>query len=167
MLEKFRVRLHNEQLTFNAAHFITYDGNTCEQLHGHNFRVSVDVEGPLDENHYVVDFIALRNDLKQITATLDHGVLLPTMHSAMRVRETEREVEVTFGDRRWVFPREDCRLLPVHNTTAELIARHIAVQLLHNLQQRLGRSPTLLRVAVEEETSQWGICELHRGPTDG
>ena len=31
----------------------------------------------------------------------------------------------TFADRRWVFPSGDCRLLPVANTTAELLAAYI------------------------------------------
>ena len=50
----------------------------CERLHGHNYRVWAEVEGPLDENQYVIDFIALRDALKTITDELDHHMLLPT-----------------------------------------------------------------------------------------
>ena len=42
----------------------------------------------------------------------------------------DREVVATFEDRRWVFPRGDCVLLPVPNTTAEMLARYIGQQLL-------------------------------------
>ena len=59
-------------------HFITFNGNVCERLHGHNYRVAVEVEGPLDKNEYVIDFIALRDEFKTITDELDHHVLLPT-----------------------------------------------------------------------------------------
>ena len=45
----------------------------------------------------------------------------------------EDEVEVTFEDRRWVFPRGDCVLLPVANTTAELVARYIGKRLLDSM----------------------------------
>ena len=65
-----------------------------------------------------------------------------------------------FEDRRWVFPRQDCVLLPVSNTTAELMARYIGRQLLDDLQQRVGVRPRVVRVAVDENHGQWGICEL-------
>ena len=67
MPESYSVRLQKECHVFSAAHFITYNGNICEPLHGHNYRVWVEVEGPLDENQYVVDFIALRDALQSIT----------------------------------------------------------------------------------------------------
>src|SRR5215212_1007494 len=63
MPEYYSVRLDKEYLVFSAAHFITFNGNTCERLHGHNYRVRAEIHGPLDVNHYVIDFIALRDSL--------------------------------------------------------------------------------------------------------
>ena len=77
MSETYHVRLTKEHLIFSAAHFITFNGNICERLHGHNYRVFAEVYGPLDENQYVIDFIALRDTLKEITTELDHHMLLP------------------------------------------------------------------------------------------
>jgi len=160
MRESYCVRLQKECHVFSAAHFITYGGDTCEPLHGHNYRVWAEVAGPLDENHYVVDFILLRDALQAVTASLDHHVLLPTQHTLIHVSASEREVEVTFADRRWVFPRSECALLPVPNTTAELLARHIARLLLAELERRTGLRPGVVRVGVDESQDQWGICEL-------
>jgi 6-pyruvoyltetrahydropterin/6-carboxytetrahydropterin synthase len=160
MAENYHVRLEKEQHVFSAAHFITFDGNVCERLHGHNYRVQVEVEGPLDENQYVVDFIALRDSLNSIVDQLDHRTLLPTHHPLIHVTPTHREVEVTFEDRRWVFPREDCLLLPVSNTTAELLARYIGQRLLDDLAHKTSRRPQVVRVAVDENHGQWAVCEL-------
>ena len=160
MSQSYHVRLDKEFLVFSAAHFITFNGNICERLHGHNWRVSAEVHGSLDENQYVVDFIALRDTLKVITDELDHHMLLPTDHPTIQVKTNEREVEVTFEDRRWVFPREDCVILPVSNTTAELIARYIGLRLLDDLERRLGSRPPHVRIGVDENFGQWGICEL-------
>ena len=157
----FSVRLEKEQHVFSAAHFITFNGNVCERLHGHNYGVAVEVEGPLDENQYVIDFIALRDELKIITDELDHRMLLPTGHSLIRVTANDREVEVVFtpDGRRWVFPRGDCVLLPVSNTTAELLARYIGQRLLEAIQRRTGAKPERLKVAVDENHGQWGVWE--------
>src|SRR5262245_9983824 len=111
--ERYRVHLTKDQLVFSAAHFITFNGNICERLHGHNWRVAVEVEGPLDENGYVFDFIALRDKTQQIVAELDHRILLPTKHPTIHVTSDDREVTARFEDRRWVFPKEECVLLPV------------------------------------------------------
>jgi 6-pyruvoyltetrahydropterin/6-carboxytetrahydropterin synthase len=159
MTEHYCVRIAKEELVFSAAHFITFAGDVCERLHGHNYGLAVEVAGPLDENSYVIDFIALREQLRAIVATLDHFVLLPTAHSQIRVVADEREVVATFDQRRWVFPRGDCVLLPVPNTTAEMLARHIGQQLLAALQSQHAFSPRRLRVEVDECQGQLGVVE--------
>jgi len=160
MSEEYFVRLTKDYLVFSAAHFITYDGNVCERLHGHNYRVEAEVHGPLDENHYVVDFIALRDTLQSIVLRLDHRMLLPTRHDQISVREENHEVHVAFKDRRWVFPRGDCLLLPLANTTTELLARYIGQELVAELDQRGVSSPSVLRIGVDENSGQWGFYQL-------
>jgi 6-pyruvoyltetrahydropterin/6-carboxytetrahydropterin synthase len=155
--EHFRVRLDKEYHVFSAAHFITYGDNVCERLHGHNYRVAVEVAGPLDQNQYVVDFIALRDTLKQVTDSLDHYVLLPTDHPTIQVEVGETEVTATFEDRRWVFPRGDCVLLPVRNTTAEEVARYIARALTDAWQTKYPTPLQLISVAVDENHGQLGV----------
>lgn len=161
--ERYRVRVTKDHLVFSAAHFITFNGNICERLHGHNWRVAVEVAGPLDENSYVFDFIALRDATQKLVVELDHRVLLPTQHPAIRVKAENGEVAATFETRRWVFPREDCVLLPVANTTAELIARWMALQLLEVIHRHPGQKLELLRVEIEENFGQWAMCEVPVG----
>lgn len=157
--ESFAVRVRKTELVFSAGHFITFNGNVCERLHGHNYRVTAEVFGPLDENQYVVDFIALRDELKQIVLGLDHYMLLPTQHPTIRVTVEGEEVTVRHEARRWVFPRGDCVLLPLVQTTAELLAKHIGTQLLDRLERRLGSRPAHVRIAVDECDGQEGIYE--------
>lgn len=160
MTESYHVRVTKDYLVFSAAHFITFNGDICERLHGHNYRVAAEVFGPLDENQYVVDFIALRDTLKGIVDELDHHMLLPTEHPLIRVEADEREVVATFRERRWVFPREDCVLLPLVQTTAELLARFIGERLGEELLERTGTRPGRLRVEVDECFGQLGVCEI-------
>ena len=157
---QFHVRVTKDHLVFSAAHFITFNGNICERLRGHNWRTAVEVSGPLDENHYVFDFIALRDALQKIVLELDHHMLLPTQHPQIHVSANDREVEVRFEERRWVFPREDCVLLPVANTTAERIAEWIGHRLMESIKPVNPHPLTLLRVEVEENFGQWAIVDL-------
>lgn len=160
MNEKYLVRVEKERLVFCAAHFITYGDDVCEPLHGHNYRVAAEVEGPLEQNSYVVDFLLLRDALQALTAELDHRMLLPLDHPTIRVTPQEgprgAEVLVEHGLRRWIFPAADCVLLPVANTTAELLARHLALR----LSEHLPIVPARLRLEVDECDGQWGVYEL-------
>lgn len=156
----YRVLLQKEQLVFSAAHFITFAGNICERLHGHNYAVRAEVSGPLDENQYVVDFIAFRDALEQIVRKLDHHMLIGTKHETIKVEAHEEEVTVRFEEKRWVFPREDCMLLPIINTTAEQLAWWIATQLREQLKPTVGDQLTSLEISVDENNGQWGICKI-------
>jgi 6-pyruvoyltetrahydropterin/6-carboxytetrahydropterin synthase len=161
MAETYHVRIAKERLVFSAAHFITYGDDVCEPLHGHNYHVAAEVHGPLGANEYVVDFIAVRDALQSIVDELDHRMLLPTGHPTIRVEETAGgeagEVVATHGRRRWVFPRQDCVLLPVANTTAERLAWHIGQQLRSSLQGPMKSPPKRVQVEVDECDGQWGV----------
>lgn len=160
MTERYQVRVTKDHLVFSAAHFITFAGNICERLHGHNWRVAAEIAGPLDENYYVFDFIALRDALQDLVLQLDHRMLLPTLHKTIRVTEQPTEVEVRFEERRWIFPREDCLLLPIENTTAERIAWWLAHRLREKILPHATTTLSVLRVEVEENFGQWATCEI-------
>jgi 6-pyruvoyltetrahydropterin/6-carboxytetrahydropterin synthase len=157
MFDSFRVRVAKAEHVFCAAHFITI-GGACERLHGHNYHVAAEFAGSLDENRLVIDFLFVRAQLRTIVAELDHYVLLPTEHPEMRVADDGREVTATFGQQRWVFPSGDCRLLPVANTTAELLADYIGERLLAELNAAAGKIARL-RVEVDECDGQIAIWE--------
>lgn len=160
MPEMFEARVTKDSLVFSAAHFITFNGNICERLHGHNWRLDVAISGKLDENGYVFDFIAIRDACLQLVSELDHSVLLPDRHPQITVAVSADEQEVTaaFEDRRWVFPREDCRILPIPNTTAELIADWIGRRLIELLDLHEKTELNELRVSVEENFGQWATA---------
>ncbi|MDZ4819108.1 MAG: 6-pyruvoyl tetrahydropterin synthase family protein [Planctomycetota bacterium] len=164
MPESYHVRVTKDYLVFSAAHFITIGDNICERLHGHNYRIAAEVYGPLNENQYVFDFIALRDALRQLVDELDHYVLLPMQHPTIQVTATEKEVEARFEDRRWVFPRGDCVLLPVANTTAELVARYIGLKLIDMLASQHGARPERVVIELDECNGQLAVWKYQSTP---
>ena len=159
---RFKVHVTKDYLVFCSGHFITYDGDHCERIHGHNYRTAVEVEDDLDDNHYVVDFIALKDLTRAITDELDHRMLLPARSSQIQLHEDGPNVRVTYGARYWSFPRDECVLVPVANTTAELLADYIAGRLRQAMTARGLNLPRILRVEVEESFGQSATVEWHR-----
>ena len=149
----YRVRIEKDYTVFSAGHFITYDGHQCEPLHGHNYQAAVAVEGPLDENFYVLDFTRLKRALRAVVDRLDHRMLLPTRSTLIRVTPSAAEVEAIYRDKRYVFPQSDVVLLPIPNTTAEMLAWWIVQELRQSLGAALDGA-TAIEVEVVESSGQ-------------
>ncbi|MDA1039507.1 MAG: 6-pyruvoyl tetrahydropterin synthase family protein [Planctomycetota bacterium] len=164
MTEHYAVRMRKAVHVFCAGHFITLTDTLCEPVHGHNWTAAAEVEGEPDAHGMVIDFILLRDQLAAITTRLDHRMLLPTQNRFLDVTTAEvapgrGEVTVRFGDRRWVFPADECLLLPVANTTAEWIARWIGCELLQAMATRGQPIRGTLRIEVDECLGQSAVWE--------
>ncbi|HEX2249288.1 MAG TPA: 6-carboxytetrahydropterin synthase [Gemmatimonadales bacterium] len=159
MQSKFRVQVSKDYLVFASAHFITFKGHQCESLHGHNYRVGVAVEGSVDaECLFVLDFSVLKQITRQLVDTIDHKVLLPTQNPKLSYREDGDRVAVDyFGQPTYVFPKRDCALLPIPNSTAEMLAQHLGIQVHQELVTRGYTHLTSLEVEVEENYGQSAI----------
>ena len=67
-----------KQFNFDAAHFLPQvpEGHKCKNLHGHGFKITITVKGPLDPKHgWVMDFGEISFKAKKIITDLDHHYL--------------------------------------------------------------------------------------------
>lgn len=153
---EFRVSVTKDYLVFASAHFITLPGHRCEPLHGHNYRTRVAIEGGLDpEAHFVLDFVALKHLMKRLTDEIDHKVLLPLESDIVNVSKQGESVAVAVDGRpRYLFPAEECVLLPVPNTTVEMLARYLAGRVKAELDRAAAVRLSIIEVEVEENFGQ-------------
>ncbi|MGH2632342.1 MAG: 6-pyruvoyl trahydropterin synthase family protein [Tepidiformaceae bacterium] len=155
-----RVSVQRNRLHFAAAHMATF-GGACEPLHGHNYEVSVELEGPLTDDSWVWDFSDLKRATRELCEQLDHRFLLQRESRVLDITETEATWEVAFGDKRYSFPKGDVAPLPIDNTTAERLAEWIGTRLWRYLSAPGGLAGTpgdgrTLTVGVEEMPGQAG-----------
>jgi len=154
--KEFKVAVTKDNLVFASAHFITFPGHRCETLHGHNYRTRVVVEGGLDpEAHYVFDFSELKHLMKRLTDEIDHKVLLPLENPKIQVGEQGDSLTVAVrGQPRYVFPKIDCALLPIPNTTVEMLAQYLAGRVCRELASSGAVALRAVEVEVEENFGQ-------------
>jgi 6-pyruvoyltetrahydropterin/6-carboxytetrahydropterin synthase len=154
----FAISIDPGELHFNAAHFITFD-NSCENLHGHNFHVRIEARGENDADNLVVDFVLLTRLAAAICARLNDKVLLPANSDVVTVEHRDKLVYISSYNMQFMLPEDNCYLLPVSNTTAEMLAWYIGERLLEALwQQGAATNVGELEIAVEEADRQWGVC---------
>ena len=66
------------EFNFEAAHRLPHvpEGHKCSRLHGHSYRFTIHVAGPLHENlGWVMDFGDIKKVVKPIVDDLDHYYL--------------------------------------------------------------------------------------------
>ena len=159
---EFRVSVTKDYLVFASAHFITFAGHRCEGLHGHNYRAAVTLDGHLDEEiWYVFDFVTLKHIMRRLCDEIDHKVLLPLQNPKLQIAEEGEAVTVAYeGKPRYVFPRVDCALLPVPNTTVEMLAELLTSRLRAELEAIGAPGVTAIEMEVEENFGQSAVYRV-------
>jgi 6-pyruvoyltetrahydropterin/6-carboxytetrahydropterin synthase len=151
--QSFRVYVTKDYLKFSAAHFIAYPGFR-EALHGHNYRVSVAVEGALGSEGYVVDFGVVKKIARRLCERLDERTLIPMQSDCLTIAERDRQVCVRYENDDFSFPLSDCALLPIVHSSAEELARYLAGELRKELEAEEVVGVTAVEVGVEESHGQ-------------
>ena len=128
----------------------------CEPLHGHNYDVTVEIEGELSEDAWVWDFGLLKQETKAILDELDHKFILQRDSKHLEIDERETNWAIRFGDRGYVLPRADVIALPIENSTAECIAEWVSGRLQGYLKQAGAANLRRLSVGIEEMPGQTG-----------
>jgi 6-pyruvoyltetrahydropterin/6-carboxytetrahydropterin synthase len=150
-LTLYSVQVKDQRMHFSASHFLRFCGD-CEKLHGHNYTLEIAITGPLNDDWMVVDFGEVKDKVVRICKTLDHKVVLPGRSKTITVKTEEGFVEVLVGEKRYVFPVEDCVILETEATTAELLARYIHGYIEFPKDYRV-------KVCVSESTGSTGCYE--------
>ena len=151
---RYQVFVSRDSFKFNAAHFIAYPGFR-ERLHGHNYRVSVRVEGPVGADGYVVDFGEIKRAANAVCRQLNERVLVPMRSDVLTIEREGGRVVLTCEDgARFTFPESDCALLDIRHSSAEELAAFICMRLCDELTLLSARGVAWLQVGVAEAPNQ-------------
>jgi 6-pyruvoyltetrahydropterin/6-carboxytetrahydropterin synthase len=158
MPRTFRIEVDKDYFNFASAHFLVFADGKREPLHGHNYQVSVAVEGKLDRAGVVLDFITFKPLVKQVCDELDHRTLIQKNCRNLKIHGEGKHIQVLYKDQRIVLPQQDALLLPLANTSTELLAEYIAGQLRRRVRHKFpGAKIRIIEVGVEETRGQKGF----------
>jgi 6-pyruvoyltetrahydropterin/6-carboxytetrahydropterin synthase len=151
--ESFRVYVSKDYLKFSAAHFIAYRGFR-ERLHGHNYRVSIEVAGKLGPHGYVVDFGIVKKIARRLCERLDEKFLIPAESDCLSVTYAGDSVEVRYEQDEFRLPKSDVLLLPIMHSSAEELARYLVREMRRELTAEGVAGLTAVEIGVEESFGQ-------------
>lgn len=123
---------------FSSAHFLDF-----ECLHGHNFNVKIIFEEK--EN-----LEKIKKNLNKICNKLDHKILIPQKSKTINVYKQNKQIMIKTKNKTYIFPEQDVVILPIEETTVELIVEYINTQL---KKENIG----VISVILEESHDSIGI----------
>jgi len=102
--------------------------------------------------------------MRRLCDEIDHKVLLPLENPKLQIAEEGESVKVAYeGKPRYVFPKNDCSLLPITNTTVEMLAELLATRLHAELGKMNAHGLTAIEMEIEENFGQSAVYRVALG----
>lgn len=152
------LKLSKESFKFSGAHFTTFSQESAEMLHGHNYYVSVSLDGCKKLNHgLIVDLNEPKAIIKELLDSIDEKVLVAEKNPYTKITKTSDNTEIQFNEKTYSFPQTDCAFLPIENITIESLASYIS----ENLQPAFSSYP-IESYTVEVSESRGQSCSYKK-----
>ena len=81
------LEIHKEELSFSAGHFTIFSAEEREQLHGHNYYVSVAFKKVIQDNGLSFDYRIYKKKLLALCDQLDRHFLLPSQSEYLQLKD--------------------------------------------------------------------------------
>lgn len=119
-------------ISFSAAHRLHGHPGKCGSLHGHNYRVLVEVAGDISHTGMVMDFAALKSIVKGVVDELDHVTILSSTDPLLPAVKTDPDTRLVVLDRpptvevlaEWISAKLSDRLLGVVGVSLRRVVLH-------------------------------------------
>lgn len=134
---------------WEAAHRLPWHEGQCRHLHGHSYRMFVELTGPADERGLLVDFKELKSWMRPLVSVWDHATI---------VDQRDEELLSVVRTHGW-----NHALLP-YDSTAENLCRFAAEWLVEAQRDRLhslGVTRVVTRIAETETCYAEFEIDLH------
>lgn len=126
MAEAARTVRIAKEFHWEMGHRLPFHGGGCQNIHGHSYRMRVELEGALDENGMVLDYFDLKEIVEPIIERIDHSFLCDDRDEAMLAffeANPMKHVVVPFRTTAenitgWMIEQIGARLATYHNVVA-------------------------------------------------
>jgi 6-pyruvoyltetrahydropterin/6-carboxytetrahydropterin synthase len=116
------LEIHKEELSFSAGHFTIFSATEREQLHGHNYYVSIHFNKKIHANGLSFDYRHYKRKMLALCAQLDRHFLLPSESPYLQIEEAGDYWIAHFNHKKMPFLKEDIIILALSNITIEELA---------------------------------------------
>jgi 6-pyruvoyltetrahydropterin/6-carboxytetrahydropterin synthase len=152
------IEIEKSYLHFSAAHFTIFSATNRERLHGHNWRIAVEITGEVDENGLLFDYAIFKEILKDLCAQYDEYTLIAEQSPYLLIESDHQYHHVTHNDITQPLLKTDTILLPIKIVTIESLAHFLLEQVVSDENRIADLGVTEFEMRVSSGPNQWGIA---------
>ncbi len=152
------VEIEKEENSFSAGHFTIFSATEREDLHGHNYYVSLALTVMIDDNGLAFDYRVYKQKLQSLCKLLDRHFLLPSQSKYLKLEDTGDMWIAHYGQERIPFLKRDVVILPITNVTIEELSYWFLEQLLEDKQMLSQHGIKDIKVKVFNGPGQSACC---------
>lgn len=152
------IEIEKQYLHFSAAHFTVFSAQERERLHGHNFRLAVEITGEIDDNGLCFDYAIYKNILKDLCHQYDEYTLIAEDSPYLEITSDDDFHYVKHNHITQPLLKTDTILLPVKNVTIEELSHYFLQQLTSDQEALKTLKIRAFEVRVSSGPNQWGIA---------
>jgi 6-pyruvoyltetrahydropterin/6-carboxytetrahydropterin synthase len=157
------VELHKEELKFSAGHFMIFSATQRENMHGHDYQVSVAFDCTVGGNGMSFDCRHYKQRVLKLCQQLDYRFILPSQSDYLRLEETADKWLAHVCNEVLPFLKKDAIVLPISNATLEELSNWFLHQLTVNAIELVEHQIHAITVRVfngrgESGASYWRVA---------
>ena len=154
----YSIKVYKQYFNFACSHFLVFENGTREPLHGHNYKVMVKGHASELKGDLVFDFLDIKPIVRDICNSLDHKLLIPKFNNKLQLFTQNANTVINTPDgSMFSIPTQDILMLPIHNTSAELLAQYLCDEIVKTTFEKYRFSFKEIEVEVEETPGQSAV----------
>jgi 6-pyruvoyltetrahydropterin/6-carboxytetrahydropterin synthase len=156
------IEIEKSYLHFSAAHFTVFSATNRERLHGHNWRIAVEITGEMGDNGLCFDYAIYKKILKDLCAQYDEYTLIAEQSPYLTITEDSEFHYIEHNGITQPLLKTDTILMPVQNITIEALANYFLQQMVKDQNHLDELKIHGFEMRVSSGPNQWGICRWSR-----
>lgn len=152
----YSIKIEKQYLHFCAAHFVIFDAENREAIHGHNYYVTADFFGEKMTDGKLIDISLIKPVIREFCDELDHLMILPEKNKFIKIESSKENILVKHHKSSFSFPKEEVLLLPLENTTMECMAEYLAEKLIDHVVKLSNGNVSSFEIIIQETLGQRG-----------
>ena len=156
------IEIEKSYLHFSAAHFTIFSATNRERLHGHNWRIAVEISCELGDDGLCFDYAIYKEILKNLCAQYDEYTLIPNDSPHLDISEDEDYYFIKHNNITQPLLKTDTILMPVKNITIEALSQYFLELMTADKQHLENLKIHAFEMRVSSGPNQWGISWWQR-----
>lgn len=145
-MRETEIELYKESFKFSSGHFTIFSKTERENLHGHNFTVSIAIKSLVEKGGMTFNYSDAKKKIQELCAELNEYFLIPEFSEFLEINKDGKYYKIKFNDEELLFLERDIKILPVENITVEELSYYFLNRFIESFVDKIHNKDLITEV---------------------